>query len=54
MKELDRKAKPIINFAVPAPTDMTSEEIDKLNSKAKPIWEGATFAKKGGNLVPKF
>ena len=54
MKELDRKAKPIINFTVPAPTDMTSEEIDKLNSKAKPIWEGATFAKKGGNLVPNF
>jgi len=50
MDELNRKAKPIINFTVPSPADMTSEEIGKLNSKAKPIWEGALLAKNGGTL----
>lgn len=46
---------PNIKFVVPTPTDMTTQEAEELNRKAKPIgnWEGASFAKQGIKLIPR-
>lgn len=50
-----RWINPNIKFVVPSPTDMTPEEAEELNRKARPIdnWEGASFAKQGIKLIPR-
>lgn len=47
-----RWINPNIKFVAPSPTDMTTQEAEELNRKAKPIgnWERASFAKNGGTL----